>query len=57
MKNTEHIFISYVEYFLAHSYHELGKFFSLVINFFFDLLEDTLLPRASVSTQGIKIFL
>lgn len=30
MKNTEHIFISYVEYFLARSYHQLGKFFSLV---------------------------
>lgn len=37
MKNTEYILINYVEYFLAHSYHQLGKLFSLVMNLFFDL--------------------
>lgn len=38
MKFTEHIFIIYMEYPLAHSYHQLGKLFSPVMDFFFDLL-------------------
>lgn len=38
MKNKERILISYVEYFLAHSNHQLGMFYSFVMNFFFDLL-------------------
>lgn len=37
MKNTELNFLNYTEYFLAQSYHRLGKFFSLVMNFFLTL--------------------
>lgn len=37
MKNTELMFFNYIEYFLAQSYHQLGKFFSLVMNFFLTL--------------------
>lgn len=37
MKNIELIYFNYTEYFLAQSYQQLGKFFSLVMNFFLTL--------------------
>lgn len=36
--STGHIFISHMKHFLFYSYHQLGKFSCLAINFFFDLL-------------------